>query len=180
MKKTILLMALVITTGQIFAQKKTTTSATVTFDATTPKDALPKATNNSVIGSLNTTNGVVAFEAAVKNFAFTNPKIQEHFNGDKWFNSDSYPVFSYSGKIENAGKVKFTKDGTYNVTVAGTMKIRDISKEEKVKGTVTVTGGKIKVDAIFEIELAKYGVSGAPIDGGKVAKEPKVSVSAEF
>ena len=52
MKKTILVMALVVATGQLFAQKKTTSSATVTFDATTAKDALPKATNNSVIGSI--------------------------------------------------------------------------------------------------------------------------------
>ncbi len=180
MKKSILLLALVITTGQIFAQKKTTTSATVSFDATTPKDALPKATNNAVIGSLNTADGSVAFEAAVKNFAFTNPKIQEHFNGDKWFNSDTYPVFSFSGKIEKADKVKFTKDGTYNVTVSGIMKIRGVSKEEKVKGTITVAGGKIKIAADFEIDLPDYGITGVPIDAGKVSKEPKVSVTAEF
>jgi polyisoprenoid-binding protein YceI len=180
MKKTILFLALVITTGQIFAQKKTTTSATVTFDATTPKDALPKATNNSVIGSINTQTGDVAFEASVKNFSFTNPTIQDHFNGAKWFNSDTYPVFSFSGKIEKADKVKFTKDGTYSVTVNGTMKIRDVSKEEKMKGTITVSGGKIKIVSDFEVDLADYGVKGAPIDAGKVAKEPKVSVVAEF
>ncbi len=173
-------MALVITTGQIIAQKKTTTSATVTFDATTPKDALPKATNNSVIGSINTKTGDVAFEASVKNFAFTNPTIQEHFNGSKWFHSDKYPVFSFSGKIEKVNKVNFSKDGTYNVTVNGTMKIREVSKEEKMKGTITVTGGKIKIDSAFEVDLPDYSISGAPIDAGKVAKEPKVSVSAEF
>jgi polyisoprenoid-binding protein YceI len=180
MKKTILFLALVITTGQIFAQKKTTTSATVTFDATTPKDALPKATNNSVIGSINTQTGDVAFEASVKNFSFTNPTIQDHFNGAKWINSDTYPVFSFSGKIEKADKVKFTKDGTYSVTVNGTMKIRDVSKEEKMKGTIIVSGGKIKIVSDFEVDLADYGVKGAPIDAGKVAKEPKVSVVAEF
>ncbi len=180
MKKTILLVALVISTGYLFAQKKTTTSATVSFDATTPKDALPKATNNTVIGSINTTTGDVAFEASVKNFAFSNPKIQDHFNGDKWFNSDKYPVFSYSGTIEKVAKVKFTKDGTYSVTVNGTMKIRDVSKSEKVKGTITVVGGKIKIAADFEIDLPDYGITSTQIDSGKVAKEPKVSVTAEF
>lgn len=180
MKKTILFLALVITTGHLFAQKKTTTSASITFDATTPKDALPKATNNTVIGSINTATGDVAFEASVKNFAFTNPKIQEHFNSDKWMNSDAFPVFSYSGKIEKADKVKFTKDGTYSVTVNGTMKIRDVSKSEKLKGTITVAGGKIKIAADFELDLPDYGITGAPIDAGKVAKEPKVTMSAEF
>ena len=180
MKKTVLLVALIIITGNIFAQKKTTTSATVSFDATTSKDALPKATNNAVIGSINTQTGDVAFEAAVKNFAFTNPTIQSHFNGDKWFNSDTYPVFSFSGKIEKAGKVNFSKDGVYKVTVNGTMKIRDVSKEEKMEGTITVSGGKIKIASDFDIELSDYKITGAPIDAGKVAKEPKITVSAEF
>ena len=180
MKKTFVLLALIITTGQLFAQKKTTTSATVVFDATTPKDALPKATNNTVIGSINTATGEVAFEAAVKNFAFTNPTIQAHFNGDKWLNSDTHPAFTFTGKIEKLSKVKFTKDGVYEVTVNGTMKIRDVSKSEKMEGTITVIGGKIKISSAFDLELSDYGITGAPIDAGKVAKEPKITVSAEF
>ena len=72
MKKTILFLAFIATTGYIFAQKKTTTSATVSFDATTEKDALPKAENKTVIGSIDTQTGDVAFEAAVKNFSFPN------------------------------------------------------------------------------------------------------------
>jgi len=180
MKKTILVMAIVVATGQLFAQKKTTSSATVTFDATTAKDALPKATNNSVIGSVNTETGEVAFEAAVKNFSFTNPTLQGHFNGEKWMNSDTYPVFSFSGKIDKLSKVNFTKDGVYNVTVNGNMKVRDISKSEKMEVVVTIIGGKIKTSSSFEIELADYGITGTPIDAGKVAKEPKITMSAEF
>ena len=38
MKKTILSIALVLATGLIFAQKKTTTSAIINFDATTSLD----------------------------------------------------------------------------------------------------------------------------------------------
>ncbi|MGZ8509729.1 MAG: hypothetical protein ACXWWA_05105, partial [Chitinophagaceae bacterium] len=84
MKKTILLLSLVIATGGLFAQKKTTTSATVSFDATTSLDALPKADNKTVIGALDTQTGAVQFEANVKNFTFKNPMMQEHFNGEKW------------------------------------------------------------------------------------------------
>ncbi len=36
-------MAIVVATGQLFAQKKTTSSATVTFDITTAKDAVQKS-----------------------------------------------------------------------------------------------------------------------------------------
>ena len=57
MKKTTLVLALVFAAGAAFAQKKTTSSATVSFDATTPKDALPKAENKTVIGSIDTQTG---------------------------------------------------------------------------------------------------------------------------
>ena len=180
MKKTFLLLALVSVTGYLFAQKKTTTSATVAFDATTAKDALPKAENNSVIGSINTQTGEVAFEAAVKNFAFSNPMMQSHFNGEKWFNSDTYPVFSFTGKIEDLKKIKFTTDGTYTVKVNGELKIKDIIQKSKVVGTITVANGKIKLASAFNVKLSDYNITGVPIDAGKIDKEPKVTVTAEF
>jgi polyisoprenoid-binding protein YceI len=180
MKKTILFFAFIAATGSLFAQKKTTTSATVSFDATTEKDALPKAENKTVIGSIDTQTGDVAFEAAVKNFSFSSPKMQEHFNGANWMNSDQFPKFTFTGKVEKVNKVKFTKDGTYNVTVAGVLTIKDIAKTETVTGTITVTAGKIKVMTNFTIKLADYNITGMPIEAGKVSKEPKISVSAEF
>ena len=70
MKRIILALALVALTGSAFAQKKTTSSATVSFDATTPKDAFPKAENKTAIASLNTKTSAVAFEVPVKNFVF--------------------------------------------------------------------------------------------------------------
>jgi hypothetical protein len=72
-------MAFLLATGLLFAQKKTTTSATINFDATTSIDKLPKAENKTVIASLDTKTGKLAFEAQVKSFAFSNPRIQDHF-----------------------------------------------------------------------------------------------------
>ena len=65
MKKNLLFVALVFGAGSLFAQKLTTTTAIVSFDATTPKDLLAKADNRAVIGSLDKTTGALAFEAAV-------------------------------------------------------------------------------------------------------------------
>jgi polyisoprenoid-binding protein YceI len=180
MKRLITLLALVLITGAVFAQKKTTTSATVSFDATTTKDNLPKAENNAVIASFNTQTGEVAFEAAVKNFSFSNPQMQQHFNGPQWFQSDTYPTFTFTGKIEDNTKVKYTKDGVYTVKVNGSMKVKDITNKLKVIGTITVKGGKITVASSFRIKLVDYKISGVPVDSGKVGKEPKVTVKAEF
>lgn len=180
MKKTILSLTLFFIAGGLFAQNLTTSSATISFDATTPIDALPKAENKTVIASLNKTTGAVLFEAAVNNFAFSNPKIQEHFNSPNWLNSAAFPKFTFSGKIDKLSKVKFDKDGVYKVTVSGTLVVKGVSKEVKVPGTITVAGGKVTTAATFSIVLADYGISGQPIDAGKVAKEPKIIVSAQF
>lgn len=180
MKKSTLLLTFLFAAGAVFAQKKTTSSATVAFDATTPKDGLPKAENKTVIGSVDFSTGDVAFEAAVKNFNFSNPRVQEHFNGANWMNSDQFPKFTFSGKVDSIKKIKISKDGTYKAKVTGTMTIKGISKPCEAKGTVTVDGGKISVVADLKIKLEDYGISGQPVEAGKVSKEPIVTVTAQF
>jgi polyisoprenoid-binding protein YceI len=180
MRRIIPILALILFSGNVFAQKKTTTSATISFDATTPKDKLPQASNKTVIGSINTATGEVAFEAAVKNFSFGNPRMQEHFNGSNWFNSDTYPVFAFTGKINKLNNVKFNKNGTYKVTVTGDLKVRDVTKKQTFSGTITVKDGKISVKSDFVVKLSDYNITGQPIDAGKVSKEPKVKLAADF
>ena len=180
MKKTFLILALVTITGSLFAQKKTTTSATVTFDATTSLDNLPKAENKTVIAALDTKTGTLQFEATVKNFTFTNPTLQGHFNGDKWMNSDAFPTFTFKGNITNLSAVDFTKDGSYPANVEGVLTVKGKDQKVKSTGTIVVKGGSIVATSDLSIKLADYDISGAPIDAGKIAREPKVSVKAEF
>lgn len=181
MKKTILSLSLSILAATMFAQtNKQTTSAIVTFDATTSLDNLPKAENKTVIAALDTKTGDLGFEAAVKNFAFSNPMMQEHFNGDKWMKSDAFPMFTFGGKITDLSNVNFSKNGTYKVEVKGDLTIRDVTKSLKTKATIVVNGGTITATSNFSIKLSDYGISGVPIDAGKVAKEPEIKVTATF
>jgi polyisoprenoid-binding protein YceI len=180
MKKTILILASVIFAGSTFAQLKTTTSATVLFDASTSIDKLPKAENKTVIAAVDTKTGTVEFEAPVKNFAFTNPTIQEHFNGERWMNSAAFANFTFKGSLVKPTSVNFEKDGTYNTEVEGVLNIRGKEQKIKVPATVVISGGSIVANSDFDIALADFGISGAPIDAGKVAKQPKISVRAEF
>ena len=83
MKKNTFLFALMLASTGLFAQAKKTTSATIRFDASTPADPVAKAENKTVIAALDPTTGIVQFEAAVKNFAFENKKVEEHFVKNK-------------------------------------------------------------------------------------------------
>jgi len=178
MKQTILFISVSLMSMSIFAQVKGTTSAVVAFDATTSLDNLPKAENKTVIGELDTKTGQVDFEAAVKNFAFANPMMQDHFNGEKWMNSSKFPVFIFSGKITDLSKVDFSKNGNYTVPVAGNLTIKEVTKPITTQVLLVIKGDKIQATSTFDIKLSDYNITGTPINAGKVSKEPKISVSA--
>ena len=180
MKKTILVFALALSTGALFAQKKTTTSATINFDASTEKDALPKAENKTTVASLDTKKGTVAFETIVKNFSFSNPMMQEHFNGDQWMSSDKFATASFKGTITNLAAVNFDKDGTYTADVAGDLTLHGETKPVKTKATITIKDKAISTKTDFTIKLEDYKINAGAIAAGKVAKEPKISVVADF
>lgn len=180
MKKTTLFTVLILAGSLVFAQKKTTTSATINFDATTSIDNLPKAENKTAIGALDLQKGTVQFEAAVKNFAFSNPRIQEHFNNAQWFNSEEHPVFTFNGTITNLNDINFKKDGTYTANVEGVLAIKGKEGKISTPATIIVKGSAINANTEFSIKLSDYGISGVPIDAGKVSKEPKITVSAEL
>jgi len=180
MKKTSLFLALVLSASALFAQKKTTTSATINFDATTSLDALPKAENKTAIAALDTKTGDVAFEVAIKNFAFSNPRIQDHFNNAGWMDSDQFPTANFKGKITNLSAVDFSKDGTYTADVEGNLTIHGVTNPVKTKAAIKVDGNKISSKSEFAIKLEDYKVNGSAISAGKVAKEPTISVSADF
>ena len=180
MKKTILLFALALSAGALFAQKKTTTSATVNFDATTGSDALPKAENTTAVASLDTKTGKVGFEAIVKNFSFSNPMMQEHYNSDKWMDSDKFPTATFKGSITNLEAINFDKDGTYTANVEGDLTLHGETKPVKTSAAINVKGKEIIASSDFTIMLEDYKISGGPVTAGKVAKEPKISVNADF
>ena len=177
MKTSTFLFALLISSTGLFAQAKKTTSATISFDASTPADDVAKAENKTVIAALDPKTGVVQFEAAVKNFAFENKKVEEHFNAERWLNSEKFPKFSFKGKIDNPAKVNFKKDGEYTVSVTGDLTIKETTKAITAPATINIKGGKISSVANFSVNLPDFGVMA---DDKKIAKNAKVSVSAEL
>ena len=183
MKKTIMVLSLLsMVTFAIAQKKRTSSSATISFDATTPKDALPKAENKTAIASLDTKKGAVAFEALIKSFSFSNPTIQQHFNEAKWMDSDKFPTATFKGNISNLAAVDFKKDGTYTADVAGDLTLHGVTKPVSTTATITVSGKSVTSACNFSVKLADFGISGSSgaVAAGKLAEEPKISVTASF
>lgn len=180
MKKATLIFAIFFAGTSVFAQKKTTTSGTINFDATTSLDALPRAENKTVVAALDTKTGGIAFEAIMKSFSFANPMMQGHFNSVNWIDSDKFPTATFRGKITNLASVDFSKDGKYAAEVSGDLTIHGITKPITAKGSIVVTGKAIAASAAFSIKVEDYGITGKAIEAGKVNKEPKITVAVNF
>lgn len=180
MKFTTLTLAIALLSTSLFAQKKITTSGSIAFDASTSLDALPKAENKTVVAAIDIKTGAIAFEAIVKSFSFTNPMMQEHFNSDKWLDSDKFPTAVFKGKITNIAALDLKKDGTYASTVTGDLTIHGITKPVSAVGSLVVNGKVIGATATFKIKLEDFGITSKAIDAGKVTKEPSITVAAEF
>lgn len=180
MKKLFLSLTLTVAVFAAYAQKKTTTSAIITFDATTALDALPKAENKTVVAALDTKTGAVQFEAAIKSFSFSNPRMQEHFNNSSWMDSDNFPKSTFNGNITNLDNVKFDKNGTYQADVEGVLTIHGVEQKIKTTASIAVADGIITAKTEFSVKLEDYKINGPAIGAGKVSKEPKITVTAEF
>ena len=85
--------------------------------------------------------------------------MQKHFNNAHYMDSKKFPKIKFVGKITNLSAVDLSKNGTYNVTVAGNMTIRGTAKPQTANGTLTVEGGVIKGFAEFTVKnIGDYGV----------------------
>ena len=94
--------------------------------------------------------------------------------------SEKFPTASFKGNIANLSAINFKKDGTYAAQVKGDLTIHGVTKSVTSAGSISVVGGTVKIVSDFSVALADYGVNGPAIAAGKVAIEPKISVSAEM
>ena len=157
------------------AQRIFTRSANVSFDATSNK-SLEEVDAKTNTGTIVIDAGTGAVEAAVlmKSLQFKKALMQEHFN-ENYAESTKYPKATFKGKITDATSVNFTKDGTYNITVAGNLTMHGVTKPMTTPATITVKGGKVSAQTDFSVALADYNISIPSLVADKVAKVAKVS-----
>jgi YceI-like domain len=175
MKKSSLTLLLAFATlFAVSAQKLGTKDAVVSFDASSPLEAI-KANNKSGQLVLNTQSGEVAARVLIKNFIFKQALMQQHFN-ENYMESTKFPNATLTGKIADLSKVNFSKDGTYNAKIKGQLEMHGVKKDVEVPATFTVKSGVVSVNANFTVLCADYGIAIPSVVADKVAKEAKISV----
>lgn len=171
-------IAVVACIAPALAQKYSTRTARISFDATaqgSPEDIT--AVNNEVASIVDAKSGDMVFQVPVKSFKFKRALMQEHFN-ENYMESDKYPKADFKGAIANAATVNFAKDGTYDAKVTGKLTIHGVTNEVSVPGTVVVKGSSITMKATFKAKLADYKINVPGVVADKVGKEASIVLEA--
>jgi len=178
--KSVPVLALVLVTGQTFAQKISSKKTSISFYSHTAVEDI-KANNVASVSTLDQTTGDVVFSVPMQSFEFEKALMQKHFNGPDFLDTQKEPKAKLVGKITNLAQVDFKKDGTYTANVAGEMTIKGVTKPITEKATITVKGSEIHVNTKFNLTLADYGVAfskGKP--STNIAKTVETTVIAEY
>lgn len=156
-----------------------TRNGQISFFSTTPLEDI-KAINNEVASVINRNTGSVQFIVLIKSFQFRKAAMQDHFNGKDYMDSDRFPKAELKGTISNISSVNFAKDGTYPVTVEGTLSMHGVSNKIRIPGNIIVKGNSISTSAVFTIQLVDYKITVPTLVSKKVAEKVEVTVNCNY
>ena len=136
------------------------------------------ATTNIAACVLNTKSKLVSVKARQSSFVFKDKLMQEHFN-ENYMESEKYPFSLLSMVIvEN---LDYSKDGTYDVTLKGTLEMHGVKQEREIKGKLTIKNGQpTKATAVFMVKLADHKIKIPSVVGANIAEDVKVDVDINF
>lgn len=155
-----IVLSIVLFTSAADAQKIFgTRNGKITFAATNDDDV--KAVNNEVTSRV-ADNGQMTFSLLMKSFKFKFAEMQEHFN-DQYLESSKFPRADFRGTIQNLSEVNFAKDGNYKVTVKGDLTMHGVTKNVTVNGTLRIKDGKPQAEARFTVLMKDFNVSASSV-----------------
>ena len=160
------------------AQKIFTREANVSFHSDAPLEKI-EAHNKKGTSVIDTESGRMEFAVLIKAFQFEKALMQEHFN-ENYMESSKYPKAVFKGAIADLKAINFSKDGTYDTTVKGTMTIHGVSKEIEATGKVKVVNGVISTESELEILPADYDIEIPAVVRDNIAKVITVTIKAQY
>ena len=178
MKTRIVLLAILIVSQAVTAQKYISKNGHIWFYASTPVENI-EAHNNQAVSILNPEDGTLQFSLLVKSFEFKVALMQEHFN-ENYMESDKIPKAGFTGKLSNLSQINFKKNGSYPVVVTGDLTIHGVTKPVTTRGTLIVSGNLVNAKAKFIVMPKDYNIEIPAVVENKIAKEVEVNVDVTY
>lgn len=172
MKKLTLLTTVLLFAGYASAQKYSSKTGKLTFEASVPlfDDIYAQDDNNTVI--LNADTGEMASVSVVKNFHFKTKLMEEHFN-ESYAESAKFPKTTFKGKIVGFDKSKLTAS-PQKYTVQGTLNFHGVDKTIASAASIYTKEGKIYMQGSFVAKPADYKVTIPKVVTKKIAENVNV------
>jgi polyisoprenoid-binding protein YceI len=178
MKNLTALFAGLLLTSMCFAQDiYSCRNTTLSFFSATPMEDIDAVTSKGV-SAINLKTGAIYFKVAVNTFKFKKPLMEEHFN-ENYLESDKYPNAEFKGKIVDSN-IDLRKDGTYNVTVEGTLNMHGVDKVYREKATIVVQDGKPTASTKFNVHIADHHIKIPTLVVKNIAEDIEVTVKAAY
>jgi len=163
------------------AQDKLVSEKThIKFFSTTPAEDI-ESHNYTSVSTITKSTGKIVFSVPIQSFEFEKSLMQKHFNAPKVLDSRTFPKAKLVGTITNIDAIDFSSDGTYDAIIEGELTLKGVTKKINEKGTITVKGGEITANSVFDITLADYEIEFAKGKmASNVAKTVEVTVVAIY
>lgn len=173
MKKLIVFSVFLFVSGYASAQKYSSKTGKVTFEASVPlfDDIYAQDDNNLVV--MNADNGEIASVSVVKNFHFKTKLMEEHFN-ESYAETAKYPKTTFKGKIVNFDKTKLTAS-PQKYTVQGTLNFHGVDKAVSSAATLYTKDGNIYMQGGFVARPVDYKVTIPKMVTKKVAENVNIA-----
>lgn len=160
----------------VHAQIVTSRSAKLSFFSEAPIENI-SAESNTGVSALNLSTKTIYFKVPMRSFKFKKSLMQEHFN-ENYMESDKYPFSEFNGKINE--QIDLTKEGTYPVTVQGSLNIHGVTKNYTVKAELRVKGGEITATSSFPVKLADHDIKIPRLVIKNIAEIVQVTVATQY
>ena len=172
MKKLIITGVFLFMAGYTSAQKYSSKTGKVTFEASVPlfEDIYARDDNNIVV--FNADNGEMASVSSIKNFHFKTKLMEEHFN-ESYAETAKYPKTTFKGKIVNFDSTKLTAN-PQKYTIQGTLNFHGVDKAVTSTASVYAKDGKVYMQGGFVVKPADYKVTIPKMVTKKIAENVNV------
>ncbi len=174
-KTGVLLLLLMTSIGfKVSAQKYSATESKVRFFSEATLEDIEAVNEKSKCVIRESDSSIVVLITNTL-FDFEKDLMEEHFN-ENYMESEKYPHSIFKGKIVEG--MDFSKDGSYEVIVNGTLDIHGVVLERELNGTIEKKGKELILHTVFDIKVEDHGIEVPSLYIENIAEV--VEVTADF
>ncbi len=175
MKRQLTLYLILFCFTAAIAQKYSTKTGEINFEASVPSFEEVKAKNTNVSAILNAETGDFAALALIKGFRFKVALMEEHFN-ENYAESSKFPKATFKGKIKDFDASSLT-ESEKEFTISGAVTMHGETKAVEVPLVLQMQNGVLLITTNFVLDPKDFNIKIPKIVSNKISEEVMVSAS---